>query len=78
MAGKKALKLQLNITLENNTINYSKLFNGPKRHERSDMKIKSTKGRLVIEVTAKDATALRASANSILRDLQVIEATELK
>jgi|GEM_PF-1162974 tRNA threonylcarbamoyladenosine modification (KEOPS) complex Pcc1 subunit len=57
-------------------INYKRLLNNQTNHERSNTAIKEQKETLIIEITAKDLTALRASANSILRDLQVIEATK--
>ena len=46
---------------------------GSRRHARSTLDVAESKGRLRITITAKDATALRASINSMLRDLQIIE-----
>jgi tRNA threonylcarbamoyladenosine modification (KEOPS) complex Pcc1 subunit len=59
-------------------INYRKILGNSLKHERSTTAIKEEKETLIVEITAADLTALRASANSILRDLQVIEATELQ
>lgn len=54
---------------------YLKILNKTTTRGRSLLKIKERGGLLTIEITANDATALRASANSILRDIQVIGAT---
>ena len=58
-------------------INYLKIISQSRKKERSTTNIKEQGGKLIIEIGAKDATSLRASANSILRDLQVIEATTI-
>lgn len=72
-------KIGLKITLEKEKdLNYTKILGKNIGHSRSTIKIKEGKTELIIEIYANDATALRASANSILRDLQVIEATKIK
>jgi hypothetical protein len=58
-------------------LKYSRLLSRSKRYGRSTMKVKETSSTVTIEINATDLTALRASANSVLRDLQVISATEL-
>lgn len=58
-------------------LNYSKILGKSIKHNRSAITVKETKEKLTITIKAKDATALRASANSILRDLQIIESTKL-
>lgn len=74
----QANKISLKIILAKEPkINYARMLGKNAKHDRSAVKIKEGSKELVIEITAKDATALRASANSILRDLQVIEATKL-
>jgi len=42
-------------------------------HERSSVKVTETAAQLEIEITAKDAAALRATLNSALKDLHVAE-----
>ena len=59
-------------------LNYSTILQKTKRYERSSFKIHEDGKNLVIEITANDLTALRASANSVMRDLQVIGATKAK
>ncbi len=54
-------------------LNYTKIIGKNTTHSRSTIKMQEDKRNLTIEITAKDATALRASTNSILRDLQTIE-----
>lgn len=72
----KGISLKIILEKEPN-LRYTRIFGKNKGHGRSTVKIKENGKRLIIEIAAKDATALRASANSILRDLQVIEATKL-
>jgi tRNA threonylcarbamoyladenosine modification (KEOPS) complex Pcc1 subunit len=45
------------------------------KYKRSTIKITHNASGAAIEILASDATALRASANSVLRDLQVAEAS---
>jgi len=59
-------------------LNYKSLLNTETRHERSKITINEKGKNIIVEITASDATALRASANSILRNLQVIESTNIK
>ncbi|MGA2799795.1 MAG: KEOPS complex subunit Pcc1 [Candidatus Micrarchaeaceae archaeon] len=56
-------------------IKYLKILSQKGSRERSTISLKEQRVNLIIEIKAKDATALRASVNSILRDLQAIEAT---
>ncbi|MGD0728513.1 MAG: KEOPS complex subunit Pcc1 [Candidatus Micrarchaeaceae archaeon] len=75
---KQGEKFQLKLIInKEKALEYSKILSIKTEHKRSNIKLKEIKGTLFIEISAKDATALRASANSILRDLQVIEATKL-
>jgi tRNA threonylcarbamoyladenosine modification (KEOPS) complex Pcc1 subunit len=59
-------------------INYKKVLALPstRAYARSSTEIKEDKGRLKIVIKAEDITALRASINSIMRDLQVIAAID--
>jgi tRNA threonylcarbamoyladenosine modification (KEOPS) complex Pcc1 subunit len=41
------------------------------RYKRSIMKVRAGNDKLIIEINADDFTALRATINSVLRDLQV-------
>ena len=54
-------------------LNYKKILGDSREHKRSGIKISETPVSLKIEISAKDATAMRASMNSIMRDIQVIE-----
>jgi tRNA threonylcarbamoyladenosine modification (KEOPS) complex Pcc1 subunit len=40
-------------------------------HKRSKIKIKSEKDKIILQITAKDLTALRAAANTYLRYLDM-------
>jgi tRNA threonylcarbamoyladenosine modification (KEOPS) complex Pcc1 subunit len=73
---KKAIQLKLILEREHG-IKYSSILGKSKRHARSAIKVQDKGEDLIIEITAKDLTALRASANSVLRDLQVIAATKI-
>ncbi|MDE1870685.1 MAG: CTAG/PCC1 family protein [Candidatus Micrarchaeota archaeon] len=70
------LKLDL-VIRKTDEVNYSKILGDNKRHRRSAISIRENGKMLIIEIKASDLTALRASANSILRNLQVINATRL-
>lgn len=74
----KSENLQIRITINKppKSKSYSKILGKSKGHGRSRVEIKESKKILDILITAKDTTALRAQANSVLRDLQVIEATQ--
>ncbi|HVC57944.1 MAG TPA: KEOPS complex subunit Pcc1 [Candidatus Acidoferrales bacterium] len=54
-------------------ISYGAALGDMSPHERSSVKIKETATQLQIEITAKDAAALRATLNSALKDLHVTE-----
>jgi tRNA threonylcarbamoyladenosine modification (KEOPS) complex Pcc1 subunit len=74
---KKSLHLTIIVEKEKG-LYYAKIINKQTKRSRGDVSIKENKQKLTIQINASDATALRASANSILRDLQVIEATNIK
>jgi hypothetical protein len=77
-AEKSKFPLQLRLILEKEPkLKYKKLFEISPRKGRSIVTIKEMKNNLIIEIKAKDATALRATTNSLMRDLQVIEATKI-
>lgn len=70
-------KAYLRLILKKETdLNYSKILGLGKAHKRSSTHLKELKDKLIIEIVAADLAALRASTNSILRDIQVIEATK--
>ncbi len=50
---------------------------GYRRYKRSSVRIGEARDRLRIEISAQDVTALMASTNTVLRELQIIEATKL-
>ncbi|MGC8730455.1 MAG: KEOPS complex subunit Pcc1 [Candidatus Micrarchaeia archaeon] len=58
-------------------INYQNLLSleESSNKKRSNVSIKETNKSIKIDIYSSDVTALRASINSILRDLQVIEGT---
>lgn len=76
-ASQESVYLKL-VMPKDDTINYSKILGKKSTHKRSTIKIKEDKKLLAIEIESNDITALRASANSILRNLQVIKATKIK
>ncbi len=47
-----------------------------RKYKRSSIKVAERKGSVNFRIAADDATALRASANAVLRELQVIEGIE--
>ncbi|MEM3227707.1 MAG: KEOPS complex subunit Pcc1 [Candidatus Micrarchaeaceae archaeon] len=55
-------------------LDYSKFFESRYKYKRSSIVFKYKDKNAVFEISAADPTALRASINSVLRDLQVIEA----
>ena len=77
MAKSGSTNLQFKLIIKKEPgLKYTKVLSGA-THNRSTISMIESKDTLTIEIKAKDATALRASTNSILRDLQVIEATRL-
>ena len=54
-------------------LKYRKIIGKISMYSRSRTYVKENKKILEIRITARDVTALRASANSVIRDLQVIE-----
>lgn len=77
-AGSKEI-IRLKLVLEREPgLRYSSILQKTKRYGRSSVKIQEKGTSLEIEITAKDIVALRASANSIIRDLQAISATKIK
>jgi tRNA threonylcarbamoyladenosine modification (KEOPS) complex Pcc1 subunit len=56
-----------------NGLKYTKIIGKISTYKRSGIEIKEGKKALDISITADDITALRASMNSIMRDLQVVE-----
>lgn len=77
MASKANFNLRI-LVKKDPKIRYLKILSQKRSSERCTISLKEYKTRLIIGISAKDATALRASANSILRDLQVIESTRTK
>lgn len=54
-------------------ISYKKVLGDIREHKRSGLNIKETPSTLEISIKTTDITALRASINGIMRDIQVIE-----
>ncbi len=54
---------------------YITILGNQREQKRSGVSIAEREGSLEISITAKDITALRASMNSIMRDIQAVEGT---
>ncbi|MEM0149736.1 MAG: KEOPS complex subunit Pcc1 [Candidatus Micrarchaeaceae archaeon] len=56
--------------------NYSKILGlgSASKYKRSITRAGVKNGSFIVEISAKDVTALRAAANAVLRDLQVASA----
>jgi tRNA threonylcarbamoyladenosine modification (KEOPS) complex Pcc1 subunit len=61
-------------------LDYSKVLAscGAQAYKRSSVHVREDGSELRFDVAARDVTALMASVNSILRRLQVIEATKIR
>lgn len=55
-------------------LNYVRLLGKTKTYSRGSVRTSETAKQLRVFISASDPTALRASINMVLRDLQVIEA----
>lgn len=80
---KKAVALKNSFYLKlvlpkDDAISYSKILGSNRRHKRSNTAIKEDAKALIIEINAMDLAALRASFNSISRNVQVIKSTKVK
>jgi tRNA threonylcarbamoyladenosine modification (KEOPS) complex Pcc1 subunit len=53
---------------------YKSLLGTQREQKRSTIKITELNGTVIIEAEAADVTALRATLNALIRDIQVIEA----
>ena len=53
-------------------INYKNIIN-PMKYERSSILIEEDKKHIKLKIRAKDITALRASINSIVRDIKIAD-----
>jgi len=54
-------------------LNYRSIIGATRQYKRSGISILETKSELKITIKTTDATAMRASVNAIMRDIQVIE-----
>ncbi len=54
-------------------VRYAAVVGKAKLYKRSSVSMKEYQGALLVEIRAGDATALRASVNALMRDIQVIE-----
>jgi len=70
------MDLEASITIADNAPLLQAIRSEAKEMERSSLTITEEKGRISLKVKAKDATALRASLNSILKLLVVHEKME--
>lgn len=56
-----------------NPMSYSKILNTKRAYKRSALKITEQKNSVEIMIKAKDITALKATTNSLLNELLLIE-----
>ncbi|MCL5262488.1 MAG: hypothetical protein M1390_01460 [Candidatus Marsarchaeota archaeon] len=56
-------------------IKYSKMVGSYKAYRRSSISTKESTHSISISIAANDVTALRASLNSVMRDIHIIEST---
>ena len=59
--------------IKSRAISYRKALGDMSPHERSSIRIKETSKLLQIDISARDPAALRATLNSALKDLHVVE-----
>jgi len=73
---KSKMKYQLKFVVI--TKSPEKLFKLQKeaKKNRSEIKIIKEKGKIIFDITAKDAIALKASANSVIKTLTIFEKTQ--
>lgn len=55
------------------TVSYLKVMGAKRSYKRSSVNITETKSELRIHVAADDPTALKASINSILNEIEIVE-----
>lgn len=53
-------------------VSYKRILGASREYKRSSISIKEKTDRLTITVTARDMASLRASINSVTRDVQVV------
>ncbi len=63
----------LHLSKKDTSLSYKELLASPRSYKRSSIEVKESKGGVTFTVTAADVTALRASINSVLRDIKVVE-----
>ncbi len=54
-------------------VSYTRLIGRISEYKRSSISMRETPSEFTVRIEAKDATALKASLNAILKDIQVIE-----
>jgi len=72
MKSKPTYRADLNIS-KTSQISYKKALGNIKSYKRSKITMLESKKGFEVKIIADDLTALRASINSITRDMQVIE-----
>lgn len=75
MAEKRPYKAILTIPKAEH-LNYTEIIGEQRAYERAGVSMKETDDIITVVIEAKDITALRASINSITRDVTVIENTD--
>jgi tRNA threonylcarbamoyladenosine modification (KEOPS) complex Pcc1 subunit len=72
MPAKNPFKAEIKI-IKKEHIKYKNILNSSRKYKRSHITISEDLSTLKIYIEPKDATAMRASLSSTMRDIQVIE-----
>lgn len=55
------------------SLDYKSLLGASRAYKRSSMSVRESAREITFTIEASDATALRASVNSVLRDIKIVE-----
>ncbi len=69
----KKYTLELKILRNKDLFNYTAVLDKYQKYKRSLVKINENKKHIIILIEAEDIIALRASINSVLREIQIIQ-----
>lgn len=64
---------EIKILRNKDLFNYTAILEKYKKYKRSLVKINENKNNIIILIEADDVTALRASINGVLREIQIIQ-----
>ncbi|MDE1857103.1 MAG: hypothetical protein KGH98_03405 [Candidatus Micrarchaeota archaeon] len=54
-------------------VNYLKVIGSKREYKRSSVSMSETKTEITVRIKAEDPTALKASINSVLNDIEIVE-----